>query len=283
MDFSHLTWWPTAELVGAGILKIIISISGIIIVMLVIMAKFLQILSLFFIFLFGPVFIGFLGHPSTQHIAQKGAWLFFKTLIYNPVWAILLIGLYIVPNINFGLGNLGINSLLTAFAVLSALKMIQNASEWVGFFTVEKGLSFSGNRWSEPMSQVATMAGGVASFAAAASGPTGQALATAAGTALGGVGGPAGAAALGGKALGMMNTTNLLASTATKMTGGRLDKASENNLTSFIHNQAGSFIHSQVTPDADLRMAQSQGRAAADPLSKYGMKLQGINPTNREA
>ncbi len=58
------------------------------------------------------------GHPATASIFWGAARYFMKLLLYSVIWAITLVGLYLIPNINWGVETIGVNSLLTAVAVL---------------------------------------------------------------------------------------------------------------------------------------------------------------------
>jgi hypothetical protein len=124
---------------SAGLLECGVAIWGLIICFAVIFAKFFQILNLWVLFVLGPIFIGCLGHPATAPIFWGAARYFIKLLLYSVIWAITLVGLYLIPNINWGIETIGVNSLLTAVAVLAGLQLITNGHEFASLLT-----SFSG-------------------------------------------------------------------------------------------------------------------------------------------
>jgi hypothetical protein len=132
---------PTSRLAefSAGLLKCGVAIWGLIICFAVIFAKFFQVLNLWVLFVLGPIFIGCLGHPATAPIFWGAARYFAKLLLYSVIWAITLVGLYLIPNINWGIETIGVNSLLTAVAVLAGLQLISNGHEFASLLT-----SFSG-------------------------------------------------------------------------------------------------------------------------------------------
>src|SRR6185503_18216585 len=95
-------------LFSAGLLKCGVAIWGLIICFAVVFTKFFQILNLWVLFVLGPIFIGCLGHPATAPIFWGAARYFVKLLLYSVIWAITLVGLYLIPNINWGVETIGV-------------------------------------------------------------------------------------------------------------------------------------------------------------------------------
>ena len=71
--------------------------------------------------------------------------LFIKLLAYSPVWALALVMLYLIPNINFGIADLGVGSLLTAFAVFAGLQVVSDTKELAGLFANFGGAASGGH------------------------------------------------------------------------------------------------------------------------------------------
>ncbi|HEY5038081.1 MAG TPA: type IV secretion system protein, partial [bacterium] len=142
---------PTSHLAifSAGLLKCGVAFWGLIICFAVIFAKFFQVLNLWVLFVLGPIFIGCLGHPATVPIFWGAARYFIKLLLYSVIWAITLVGLYLIPNINWGIETIGVNSLLTAVAVLAGLQLIANVQEFASLFTTFSGANLKGEGYKE--------------------------------------------------------------------------------------------------------------------------------------
>ena len=60
-----------------------------------------------------------------------------------------MVGLYLIPNINWGVETIGVNSLLTAVAILAGLQLIGNAQEFASLFTSFKGGNIKGEGLKE--------------------------------------------------------------------------------------------------------------------------------------
>jgi len=119
----------------ASILKIIVSLWGLFICIGVLLSKFFQVASLIVIFFLGPIFCGLMASPSTDHIAKQGFLLMLKYQLYSVIWSLALMVLYIIGSINFGAETLGVGNLLSAFAILAGLQLVQNAEAFASIFT----------------------------------------------------------------------------------------------------------------------------------------------------
>lgn len=229
----------------SGILKIFISVFGILIVIGVLIAKMYQVVSIFVLLFLGFVFIGLLGHPSSQNICLSGLKLFLKLHLYTPIWALTLLILHWVVHIKFTSNLAGISGILTVFAVLAALQVIQNTSDFAGIFSnFNWKTGDTGQRiFSDTVkaAQTTALAAGVATSA-----PTQKlaGLATGgAGALIGMFGGPGGAAkgfALGQKlGAGSMKSMNVISNTVSKKGAGINQYSSQ---ISQAANKAGAFI-----------------------------------------
>jgi hypothetical protein len=187
---------PTSRLAefSAGLLKCGVAIWGLIICFAVIFAKFFQVLNLWVLFVLGPIFIGCLGHPATVPIFWGAARYFVKLLLYSVIWAITLVGLYLIPNINWGVETIGVNSLLTAVAVLAGLQLITNVQEFASLFTTFSGANLKGEGYKEFTRDMKGVGGGMNEARLGAfggmkklTGETSQAMAAATGATVGSV------------------------------------------------------------------------------------------------
>ena len=186
----------------SALLKIIISIWGLTICVGVIFAKFLQIGTLLIIFCLGPVLAGFLSHPATESIAFNGFKIMLKNMINSVIWALALVMLYLITNINFGAQTLGENNLMKAFAVLAGLELIKDSNKFAELFangfTVGQGHSTWGNFASGATGMLMGAAGGLSTMTGLAASAVGV------GGGAGAVAGGSAAAQLTGAAVGSM-------------------------------------------------------------------------------
>jgi len=192
----------------SALLKIIISIWGMVICMGVIFAKFLQIVTLLIIFFLGPCLAGFLSHPATESIAINGFKLMLKNMINSVIWSLALVVLYLLTNINFGAQTLGANNLLMALAVLAGLEIVKDSDKFAQLFangiTVGQGHSTWGNFAAGATGMVAGAVGGIATMSGLAASAVGvEGAAKAAGFA-GAAAGSSPHMQLAGAALGAM-------------------------------------------------------------------------------
>jgi len=148
----------TIALGAAGIFKVIMSIWGLFIVVGVLFMKFGQVILLGVLFVLGPVFIGLAAHPTTASISMGALKLLIKCLAYSPMWALTLVFLYLIPNVDFGVANMGVNSLMTAFAVFAGLQMISDAKDIAGLFSSFGGGGAAGGNF-QPRSPIMVLAG----------------------------------------------------------------------------------------------------------------------------
>lgn len=287
---------PTSRLAtfSAGLLKCGVAIWGLITCFMVIFAKFFQILNLWVLFVLGPIFIGCLGHPATAPIFWGAARYFAKLLLYSVIWAITLVGLYLIPNINWGVETIGVNSLLTAVAVLAGLQIIANAQEFAALFTTFSGANLQGEglkQFTRDTKDLAVGAnrGRLGFFGAAKSvtGETGQAAVAAAGAAVGSIipgVGTAGGALAGQK---MMKGLNAIAKVGG--IGGKPKQGdSDNPISNFIKKTAGNVISRNLDKEwkknLDVSPLEVEKRRA---LGAYAKRLQrskpggGSNESNR--
>lgn len=267
---------------SAGLLKCGVAIWGLITCFMVIFAKFFQILNLWVLFVLGPIFIGCLGHPATSPIFWGAARYFAKLLLYSVIWAITLVGLYLIPNINWGVETIGVNSLLTAVAILAGLQLIANAQEFAALFTTFSGANLKGEGLKDfTRDTKATVSGankirtGTFGVGKSMTGETGQAMATATGAALGsfipGVGTASGALA------GQRTMKGLNALARLGGIGGKPkfhDK--DNPVSNFLKKASGNVIAGSLKRDAVEAESLSPNEAKKRALvSDYAKKLQG--------
>ena len=267
---------------SAGLLKCGVAIWGLITCFMVIFAKFFQILNLWVLFILGPIFIGCLGHPATSPIFWGAARYFAKLLLYSVIWAITLVGLYLIPNINWGVETIGVNSLLTAVAILAGLQLIANAQEFAALFTTFSGANLKGEGLKEfTRDTKATVSGankarvGTFGLGKSMTGETGQAMGAATGAALGsfipGVGTASGALA-GQKTMKGLNALARLGGI-----GGKPKFSDPNNpVSNFLKKASGNVIAGSLKRDAVEAGSLSPNEAKKRALvSDYAKKLQG--------
>ncbi len=268
---------------SAGLLKCGVAIWGLIICFAVVFTKFFQILNLWVIFVLGPIFIGCLGHPATAPIFWGAARYFVKLLLYSVIWAITLVGLYLIPNINWGVETIGVNSLLTAVAVLAGLQLIANVQEFASLFTTFAGANLTGEGLKEFTRGTKSAASGanharLGFFGAAkgATGETSQAIASATGAAIGsiipGVGTASGALA-GQKTMKGLNAVAELGAI-----GGRPKHENPNNpVSSFLKKMSGGSISKSLKRDSqNSELFTPDERKKRQLVGDYAKKLQGI-------
>ncbi len=277
---------------GGGLLKCGAALWGLIVCFSVIFAKFFQVLNLWVLFLLGPAFIGCLGHPATAPIFWGALRYFVKQLLYSVFWAITLVGLYLIPNIDWGIETIGVNSLLTACAVIAGLQMIANVQEFASLFTTFQGGNLRGDGIKDfARDNLAAMgamnaarlktAGGIK----AATGETGQAVGTAAGAAVGSiipfVGTTAGAVA-GGRFVKGLNMIGNVGGIGGRDRGG---EGTDNPVSGLVRKFAGDSISKGM----DKEFTRSKGDFSKEEMEKrrligsYAKRLQrgGPPPTVR--
>lgn len=255
---------------GGGLLKCGAALWGLIVCFGVIFAKFFQVLNLWVLFLLGPAFIGCLGHPATAPIFWGALRYFVKLLLYSVIWAITLVGLYLIPNIDWGIETIGVNSLLTACAVIAGLQMIGNVQEFASLFTTFSG----GNLKGEGIKDFArdTLAAGAAMNSVrlnaaggvkAVTGETGQAVGTAAGAMVGSIipalGTSAGALA-GGRFVKGLNMMGNMAGMGGKERGGE-----EGSPVSSLIRQ---FSGEKISQSLDKEFARKKGDFSKEEMEK---------------
>jgi hypothetical protein len=268
---------------SAGLLECGVAIWGLIICFAVIFAKFFQILNLWVLFVLGPIFIGCLGHPATAPIFWGAARYFIKLLLYSVIWAITLVGLYLIPNINWGIETIGVNSLLTAVAVLAGLQLITNGHEFASLLTSFSGGNVKGDGVKEFTRDTKTVVKGanqarlgVFGVGKALTGESSQAVAAAtgafAGSIIPGVG-SAGGALVGQKTMQGFNSVMKL--------GGLGSKPNRNNpnnpVSKFLQKVSGGSISNSLKRDArDPDSISLNEKKKRELVGDYAKKLQGI-------
>jgi hypothetical protein len=274
---------------AAGLVKCGVSLWGLIVCFGVIFAKFFQILNIWVMFVLGPIFIGCLGHPATAPIFWGALRYFTKLLLYSIVWAITLVGLYLVPNINWGVETIGVNSLLTACAVLAGLQLISNVQEFASLFTSFQGANLKGEGYKDAIRDTAGAVGlanaaRVKTFGGvkAVTGEAGQAAATAAGAAVGSVVpfvGTAGGAMAGQK---IMKGIHMGAKFAGFSTKNRGEQGETNPTSSLIKRFSGDMISKNLAKDYNKNFSQKE-TANRQLIGAYARRLErsGTPPTNR--
>jgi len=130
---------------GAGIFKVLMALWGCFIVIGVLFMKFTQIIMIGILFMLGPIFIGLAAHPMTSSISMGALRNLIKLLAYSPVWALSLVFLYIIPNVDFGVASVGVNTLMTVFGVFAALQLVSDTKEIAGLFSNFGGAASGGN------------------------------------------------------------------------------------------------------------------------------------------
>lgn len=262
---------------AAGLLKCGVAIWGLIICFAVIFAKFFQVLNLWVLFVLGPIFIGFLGHPATAPIFWGAARYFAKLLLYSLIWAITLVGLYLIPNINWGVETIGVNSLLTAVAVLAGLQLITNVNEFASLLTAFSGGNIRGDGHKEFTRDMQSIGSGIndarmGTFGALKSvtGEGGQALATAMGAAAGSV--IPGVGTVAGAGMGEKFTKGMNAIAHVGAWGSKHNDT-EGPVTGFFKKFASNSILKRLDKEGgiDLSEAELEKRQA---LAGYAKKLQ---------
>jgi len=276
---------PTSRLAefSAGLLECGVAIWGLIVCFAVIFAKFFQVLNLWVLFVLGPIFIGCLGHPATAPIFWGAARYFMKLLLYSVIWAITLVGLYLIPNINWGVETIGVNSLLTAVAVLAGLQLITNGHEFASLLTSFSGGNVKGEGYKEfTRDTKAVVSGankarlGVFGVGKGMTGETGQAMAAAggafAGSIIPGVGTATGAL-MGQKTMQGFNTVMKLGGLGGKPT----TKNPDNPIPSFLQKISGGSISKSLKRDArDPDAISPNEKTKRELVGNYAKKLQGI-------
>ncbi len=274
---------PTSRLAvfSAGLLKCGVAIWGLIICFAVIFAKFFQVLNLWVLFVLGPIFIGCLGHPATAPIFWGAARYFIKLLLYSVIWAITLVGLYLIPNINWGIETIGVNSLLTAVAVLAGLQLIANVQEFASLFTTFSGANLKGEGYKEFTRDTKAAAGGanqarLGTFGVMKNltGETGQAMGAAAGAAVASVipgVGTAGGALAGQKTMKGLNAVAKLGGI-----GGKPKYSNPDNpVSSFLKKMSGASIAGSLKSDSkNFENLSTNEKEKHKLVSNYAQKLQ---------
>jgi hypothetical protein len=237
-------------------------------------------------FILGPVFIGCLGHPATSSIFWGAARYFLKLILYSVIWAITLVGLYLIPNINWGVETIGVNSLLTAVAVLAGLQMIANVQEFASLFTTFSGANLRGEGYKESYRDTKAALGSANSlrlgtFGAlqGATGETSQGLAAATGAAFGsiipGVGTASGALA-GQKTMKGFNSLAKLGSMGGR---GKNEEESDNPVSKALKKFSGNVISKNLSKEDQQNKSYSvDERKKRQLVSEYAKKLQGKKP-----
>ena len=268
---------------SAGLLKCGVSIWGLIVCFSVIFAKFFQVLNIWVMFVLGPIFIGCLGHPATSSIFWGAARYFIKLILYSVIWAITLVGLYLIPNINWGVETIGVNSLLTAIAVLAGLQMIANVQEFASLFTTFSGANLKGEGYKESYRDTKAAFGfansmrlGTFGALQGATGETSQGMAAATGAAVGsiipGVGTASGALA-GQKT---MKGFNALAKLGSMGGRGKNEEESKNPISKAIQNFSGNVISKNLKKEDQQGKTYTSNEIKKRQLvSEYAKKLQG--------
>ena len=261
---------------AAGLLKCGVALWGLITCFMVIFAKFFQVLNLWVLFILGPIFIGCLGHPGTAPIFWGAARYFAKLLLYSIIWAITLVGLYLIPNINWGVETIGVNSLLTAVAILAGLQLIGNAQEFASLFTSFKGGNIKGEGLKEFTQDTNKARLGVFGSMKNLTGETGQGLAAAGGAAVGslipGVGTASGA--LTGQRI--MKGLNAVARVGSM--GGKPSQkgGSDNPIAEFLRKTSGGIIEGRLKGEGKKMESMSPNeRKKHELVSNYAKRLKG--------
>ncbi len=259
---------------AAGFIKCGVAIWGLITCFMVIFAKFFQVLNIWVLFVLGPVFIGCLGHPATAPIFWGAARYFTKLLLYSVIWAITLVGLYLIPNINWGVETIGVNSLLTAVAILAGLQLIANVQEFASLFTTFSGANLKGEGLKEFTKDTNKARLGVFGGMKNVTGETGQAVASATGAAVGsiipGVGTASGALA-GQKAMKGINTIARIGAV-----GGRPSQkgGSDNPIAEFMRKTSGNVIAGRLKGESkNLDSMSPNEKKKHELVSNYAKRL----------
>lgn len=268
---------------AAGLIKCGVAIWGLITCFMVIFAKFFQVLNIWVLFVLGPIFIGCLGHPATSPIFWGAARYFTKLLLYSVIWAITLVGLYLVPNINWGVETIGVNSLLTAVAILAGLQLIANTQEFAALFTTFSGAHLKGEGLKEFTSDINKTRlktfGGVKQ----ATGETTQGFAAATGAAVGsvipGVGTASGALA-GQRLVKGMNAIARIGAVGGKsgQKGG-----SDNPIAESLRKFSGNVIEGRLKKEGkDPDSMSPNEKKKHDLVSSYAKRLKGERFTPKQ-
>ncbi|HEY5039298.1 MAG TPA: hypothetical protein VIJ93_09530, partial [bacterium] len=223
-----------------------------------------------------------LGHPATAPIFWGAARYFIKLLLYSVIWAITLVGLYLIPNINWGIETIGVNSLLTAVAVLAGLQLIANVQEFASLFTTFSGANLKGEGYKEFTRDTKAAVGGanqgrlgVFGVGKGLTGETGQAMAAATGAAVGSI--IPGVGTASGALTGQRTMKGLNAVAKLGAIGGKPKYSSPDNpVSSFLKKVSGNSISKGLERDAknSENFTQSQ-RDKHKLVSDYAKKLQG--------
>lgn len=264
-------------LAAGGLFKFIIAVWGLLLVVGVLFMKFGQVIILAIIYFLGPILIGLAAHPVTASISMSGLRLLIKTLAYSPMWALTLVMLYLLPNIDFGVASMGINSIMTAFAVFAGLELIKDAKDFAALFASFGGGASGAN--ISPHSPFSVMAGGFLGVVSQTKGVTreGGAIVGGAGSALKGVaGGPATAAVGAAKTAGHV-ANRLLNSYGKSGRGGGLNPDSNtnpSNLSNYVSMMSSQPANGHNLSDMDRVIAarQKSGAGNTEDLTR----LQGV-------
>ncbi len=261
---------------AAGLIKCGVAIWGLITCFMVIFAKFFQILNIWVLFVLGPIFIGCLGHPATAPIFWGAARYFAKLLLYSVIWAITLVGLYLIPNINWGVETIGVNSLLTAVAILAGLQLISNAQEFAALFTSFSGAHLKGEGLKEFTKDVNKARLGAFGAAKNLTGETTQGVVAAGGAAVGsmipGVGTASGALA-GQRLVKGMNAIARVGAVGGKPS---LKGGSDNPIAESLRKFSGGVIEGGLKKEAkDPKTMSPSEKKKHDLVSNYAKKLKG--------
>jgi hypothetical protein len=274
---------PTSRLAqfSAGLLKCGVAIWGLITCFAVIFAKFFQILNLWVFFILGPIFIGCLGHPGTAPIFWGAVRYFVKLLLYSVIWAITLVGLYLIPNINWGVETIGVNSLLTAVAVLAGLQLISNVQDFASLFTAFKGGNLKGEGYKEftrdtKGAVIGANKARLGTFGAmkTLTGETSQAMAVATGAAVGSV--IPGVGTASGALAGQRTVQGFNALAKLGGLGGRPKTEDQDNpISNYLRKVSGNVITGSLKRDSQNAGNYSTNEKEKRKLvSDYAKKLQ---------
>ena len=268
---------------AAGLIKCGVALWGLVTCFMVIFAKFFQILNLWVLFVLGPIFIGCLGHPATAPIFWGAARYFAKLLLYSVIWAITLVGLYLIPNINWGVETIGVNSLLTAVAILAGLQLIGNAQEFAALFTTFSGANLKGEGLKEFTRDTNKARLGAFGGMKNVTGETTQGLAAAGGAVLGsvipGVGTASGALA-GKRLVKGMNAIARIGGVGGKpgQKGG-----SDNPIAEFLRKTSGNVIEGGLKKEGrDPESMSKNEKKKHELVSNYAKKLKGESFTPKK-
>ena len=202
------------------------------------------------------------------------------------IWAITLVGLYLIPNINWGVETIGVNSLLTAVAVLAGLQLIANVQEFAGLFTTFAGANLKGEGLKDFTRDTKAAVGGanqarlgVFGVGKGITGETGQAVTAATGAAFGsiipGVGTASGAMA-GQKTMQGFNAVAKLGA----MGGKPKYSNPDNPVSNFLKKLSGNSISKSLKRDSNDSLSPDESKKR-QLVGDYAKKLQGTKDRYR--